>query len=180
MSALSWVVACWLLSIRVLIWLLLISSGLPAMEHVQWEISSMQLRKPLLTRSISHSTFSTHCTHVFFAFQLHFYLSWNNKAQYAKNVVYLLPSSILKWLHKNSLILISFFLNARWYDSCQAVTVQSNRQLSATRATVWKKTNGLLASPVLCRPPCARGWSPLIMAATFPHTLDVTITKSMS
>ena len=29
---------------------------------VQWEISSTKLRKPLLTRSISHSTFSTRCT----------------------------------------------------------------------------------------------------------------------
>ena len=33
-------------------------------------------------------------------FSLHFYFSWNNKAQYAKNVVHFLPSSILKWLHK--------------------------------------------------------------------------------
>ena len=44
----------------------------------------------------------------FFVFQLHFYHSWNNKAQYAKNVAYFLPPSIFKWLDKNSPILIFF------------------------------------------------------------------------
>ena len=46
---------------------------------VQQEISSTKLHKPLLTRSISHSTFSIHCT-IVFAFLLRFYLSWNNEA----------------------------------------------------------------------------------------------------
>ena len=32
---------------------------------VQWEISSTKLQKPLLTCSISHSTFSIHCTNLF-------------------------------------------------------------------------------------------------------------------
>ena len=41
-----------------------------------------------------------------FAFQLCFYLSWNNKAKYTKNVEYFISSLILKWLHKNSPILI--------------------------------------------------------------------------
>ena len=41
----------------------------------QQEISSQNLYKPLLTHSISHSTFSIHWTNLFF-FQLHFYLSW--------------------------------------------------------------------------------------------------------
>ena len=35
---------------------------------VQREISSLKLRKPLLTHSISHSTFSTHCTNLFWHF----------------------------------------------------------------------------------------------------------------
>ena len=48
---------------------------------IQREISRMKLLKPLLTRSISHSIFSIHCTNLFnFAFQLSFCLSWNNKA----------------------------------------------------------------------------------------------------
>ena len=42
--------------------------------------STKKLCKPLLTHSISHSTFFIYCTNRFFAFQLHFYLSWNNKA----------------------------------------------------------------------------------------------------
>ena len=40
----------------------------------------------------------------------HFYLSLNSKLKYAKNVTYFLPFSILKWLHKNSPILICFFI----------------------------------------------------------------------
>ena len=43
---------------------------------VQREKFRMKLCKPLL---ISHTTFSVHCTNLF-VFQLHFYLSWNNKA----------------------------------------------------------------------------------------------------
>ena len=37
-----------------------------------------------------------------------------------QNCCFYLPSSILKWLHKNSPILM-FFLNARWYDSCHSI-----------------------------------------------------------
>ena len=37
-------------------------------EIVQREISSSKLRKPLLTCSISHSTFSIHCTNLFLRF----------------------------------------------------------------------------------------------------------------
>ena len=47
---------------------------------VQREIPSMKLHKPLLTHSISHSTFSIHCTSLFCVFQLCFYRSLNNKA----------------------------------------------------------------------------------------------------
>ena len=50
----------------------------------------------------------------FFALQLSFYLSWNNKISYAEMLFFFfLPFSILKWLHKNSLILISF-LDTPW------------------------------------------------------------------
>ena len=48
---------------------------------IQREISDMKLHKTLLMCSINHSTFSVHSLHKsFFAFHLHFYLSWNNKA----------------------------------------------------------------------------------------------------
>ena len=55
-----------LISINVSIWLLSTSTGLP--DHgvlSSKKISSMKLQKPLLTHSISHSTFSIHCTNLF-------------------------------------------------------------------------------------------------------------------
>ena len=56
--------------------------------------------------TFSHSTFSTHCTNLFMRFSCIFtfleIISVN-----AENVVHFLPSSILKWLHKNSPIWIS-------------------------------------------------------------------------
>ena len=67
------------------------------------------------TLKITFDTFnrSQHLLHTlhksFFVFQLCFYLSWNNKARYTKNVAWFLPSSPLKWLHKNSPILVGFF-----------------------------------------------------------------------
>ena len=51
-----------------------------------------------------------------FVFCLHFYLSWNNKAYYDKNVAFSHPSSILKWLYRNPPTLL-IFLNACWHDS---------------------------------------------------------------
>ena len=57
------------------------------------------------------------------------------------------PSSILKWLHKNSPILMGFFF---LHDAgMTAATVQCNKivlneikdNLSSTRALVWKKLN---------------------------------------
>ena len=64
-----------------------------------------------------------HTLHKSFAFQLCFYLSWNNKAWYTENVAYFLRSSILKWVHKNSPILIRFFL---MHADMTAVPIQSN------------------------------------------------------
>ena len=55
----------------------------------------------------------------FCAFQLPSYLYWS-KAWYAENIAYLLPSSILKWLHKNSPILI-FKMFLTFY--CCTITV---------------------------------------------------------
>ena len=61
-------------------------------------------------------------TNLIFVFQLRF-----NKVQYAKNVAFSLSSSILKWLHKISPILISFLkMNAEM----AVVTIQSNKIVS--------------------------------------------------
>ena len=118
MSALSCMVWHWLLSINVSIWQLSTSTGLPdrgassSEKSLAWNFANHFWIYP-----ISHSTFSIYSTNLslFFAIQL-CYLSWNNKAQYAENIAYLLPSLILKWLLKNSPILI--FFNACWCDSC--------------------------------------------------------------
>ena len=73
-------------------------------NFVQREISSTKLHKPLLTHLINYSTFSIYCIFLY----LSFYLSWNNKHNRPKLLLFFLPSSVLKWLHKNSPIL--FFL----------------------------------------------------------------------
>ena len=83
---------------------------------IQREISSTKLRKPLLTRPISHSTFFIYCTN-FLRFSCVFTFLEIIKHNTPKILLFL-PSSILKWLHKTSTILISFSLNERWYDSC--------------------------------------------------------------
>ena len=96
----------WLFSINVSIWQLSSLNDLPdTLEHhpernfrhetSQTSFDTFDQSQHLLTEQL------------FFPFQLHFYLSWNNIAQYAKNVTYFLSSSILKWLHKNSPILIN-------------------------------------------------------------------------
>ena len=62
------------------------------MRNLQQEIC-----KPLLTCSFSRTT-SIHCTiffFFFFCFSARFYLSWNNKPWYTKNVACFLPSLIL-------------------------------------------------------------------------------------
>ena len=122
MSALSCMVWHWLLSINVSIWQLSTSTGLPdrgassSEKSLAWNFANHFWIYP-----ISHSTFSIYSTNLslFFAIQL-CYLSWNNKAQYAENIAYLLPSLILKWLLKNSPILI-FLMHA----DVTAVTIQT-------------------------------------------------------
>ena len=71
----------------------------PRKELLGQNVNSIKKQHPLHTLHKS-----------FFVFQLGFYHSWNNKAQYAKNIVYFLPYSVLKWLHKNSPVLLSFYL----------------------------------------------------------------------
>ena len=75
-------------------------------------------------RNLQHQTLQTTFWHIwsvtapsphsaqifYFAFQLHFLLSWNNKAYYSENVVFSLPFSVLNWLFKNLPILIKLFL----------------------------------------------------------------------
>ena len=132
MSALSHVVECWLFSVNVSIWLLLTSTGLPDHEAsiIQWEISSTRLHKPLLTRSISHSTFSTHCTNLF----LHFSGIFTFLKIIKHNAeTYFLPSLILKWLHKNSPILIFFKCMLIWQLTQYNLTKLFQMKLKTTR-----------------------------------------------
>ena len=87
---------------------------------IQWEISSMKLRKPLffwhIWSVISPSTFSIHFK----------YLSWNNKEWSAKNVAHFLLYSILKWFHKN----FTNFDFLKIHTDTTAVTIQSNKIVS--------------------------------------------------
>ena len=77
---------------------------------VQREISSStKLRKPLLTRSISHSTFSILCTNLFLCFSCVFTFLEIIKHNMPKMLLFFFHLQLLKWLHKNSPILISFF-----------------------------------------------------------------------
>ena len=104
MLAVSHMAECWLFSIS---WfdcyqLQLVNRGTSSSEKSParnfanhfWHIPSVTALSPYTAQVF------------FFAFQLRFYLFWNNKASYVKNVAYFLPSSILKRLHKNSPILI--------------------------------------------------------------------------
>ena len=96
----------WLFSVNVFIWLLSTPNGPPHHGASSKEISSMKHHKLLLTCSISYSTFSTllHKSVRWrgrggLEFQLNLYFSWR-KCTMPKRC-FLLPSSILKWLHKN-------------------------------------------------------------------------------
>ena len=54
-----------------------------------------------------------------FTFQLHFLLSWNNKAYYPKNVLFSSIFNIKVATQKFTNFDVCFFFNAGWYDSCQ-------------------------------------------------------------
>ena len=53
----------------------------------------------------------------FCMFQLCFSFFVIIKQTMPKMLLFFLPPSVLKWLHKNSPILISFFFHVHWYDS---------------------------------------------------------------
>ena len=107
--AISHVAEHWLFSIHVWNWSLSISTGLPdcgasfSEKSLAWNFSNHFWHVQSVTAC------SPHTAQIAFCVQLCFFLSWNNKAWYAENFVYFLPSSMLKWLHKNSPILVSFF-----------------------------------------------------------------------
>ena len=75
---------------------------------VQQEISSTNLCQPLLTHLTNQSTFSKHCTNIYFVIQLCFHLYWPLFIICWKCCLFL-PFSILKWLYKNSPLLLIFF-----------------------------------------------------------------------
>ena len=126
---------------------------------VQREISSAKLGKPLLTRSISHSAFSIHCTNLFFLrCSCVFTFLEIIKHNMPKMLLFFLPSSILKWLHKNWPILLSLFLNARWYGSCHIQSnkivsneVKGNYVLLESVFSYGKNWTNLLANPIVFR-----------------------------
>ena len=106
-----------LISNNVSIWSLLISTGLPDRgASSKQEISSTKLHKPLW-HVCSVTAPSPHTTQLgfFLVFQLHFYLSCNNKAYNMLKMLRIFSVFIIKMATENSLILI--FFNVHWYDS---------------------------------------------------------------
>ena len=93
---------------------------------VQREVYSMKLCKPLLTYSISHSTFSIHYTNLFLRFSCIFTFLEVIKHKMPKMLLF---SSIfnIKIATQKFTSFNVFFLNAHWYDSCH---IQSNKIVS--------------------------------------------------
>ena len=71
----------------------------PTVKHCQTRNLSMTLHKPFLTCSISHSTFSIHCTNLFLCFSWIFTFLGIINYNMLKMLLFFLPSSILKWPH---------------------------------------------------------------------------------
>ena len=84
---------------------------------VQQEISSTKLHKTLLTRSVSHSTFSIHCRNFFLHLGCIFTFLETIKHNMQKILLF---SSIvnIKMAIQKSTNFDKFLKNARWYDSC--------------------------------------------------------------
>ena len=102
-------------------WLLL-GRGWGAAKHLPMHMTAPQRRiiwpkcqqykklsKLLLTYLISHSTFSIHSTNLFLSFRCIFTFLGIIKHNVSKMLRYRLSYSILKWLHKNSSILMLGF-----------------------------------------------------------------------
>ena len=99
-----------LIVFNVSIWLLSTSTGLPDHGASFSETCSIKLCKPLLMRSVSHSTFSIHCTNLFLRFSCIFAFLEVSVIKYNMlKLVLFSPPLILKWLHKNAPILIVGF-----------------------------------------------------------------------
>ena len=76
---------------------------------IQPEIFNMKLCEPLLLHSVSHSTFPRHYTNLFLHFTCIFTFLEIIKHNMLRVLLFFLPFSILKLLHKNSLIWCFFF-----------------------------------------------------------------------
>ena len=93
----------------------------PTEEHRPARNLQHETSQTTLTCSICHSTFSTHCT----SFFVHLSCVFLEKLKHNMlKILCFIPSLILKWLHKNSPVLTSFFFNVHWCDSCH---VQSTK-----------------------------------------------------
>ena len=121
MSAISYMVECWLFSVSVLIWLLLMSPGLPHCGAP----SSKKSPAPNFTNHFSHvqsvTAPSPYTAQIFF---LHFscIFTFLEIIKHNMRKIYIFPSSILKWLHKN--LPIWYFFNAH---DMTAVTIQPTK-----------------------------------------------------
>ena len=111
-----------------------------------------EIPKTAFDTSISHSTFSIHCADLFMflLFSCIFTILEIIRHTILK-MYFFLPSSVLKWLHENSPVLIFFLMQA----DMTAVTMQSRknasnevRQQSTTKAILWvKNINELFGQP---------------------------------
>ena len=92
------------------IWSLSTSAGLLTMDHCLRKISSTKLCQNTFNTLISHSTSSIHCTSLFC---ISVVFLWNitflEIIKHNMPKMLHIPSSILKWLHKNSSVLINSF-----------------------------------------------------------------------
>ena len=97
MSVICREVLHWLFSVNVSIWLLSVSTGLPDHGLLSNEKSpARNLQTTFDMFSQSHHLDTLHnFFFFFFCFSARFYLSWNNKPWYTKNVACFLPSLIL-------------------------------------------------------------------------------------
>ena len=103
-------VECWLFSINVSIWSQPTSTGLPNCGTSSSEKSPIQNFANYFWHIWSLTAPSPYTAEIFFVcFSCVFTFLKIIKHNTPKMLRYLLPSSILKWLHKNSTILISFF-----------------------------------------------------------------------
>lgn len=137
-----------LIVLNISIWSLSTSTGIPDCGALSSKKSPAQNFTNYFDK-LDQLQHLLHTLHKYiFAFWL-CYLSWNNTAWYAENFASFLPSSIVKWLYKNSPILVSCFLFQMHADT-RAVTYNLTKlfRMKLKTAILQKKNlMNLLANP---------------------------------